>query len=84
MAAARGADVLAIDAAEQWWSGSGARAEVAHGRVRAEVMDGTALGFPDAAFDAALSVFGVILFPDAAAACRDAPRARARRPRRRR
>ena len=34
--------------------------------VEAEVMDGQALAFPDSSFDAALSVFGVILFPDAA------------------
>ena len=34
-------------------------------RVDARVMDGQALDFSDAAFDAALSIFGVILFPDA-------------------
>ena len=31
-----------------------------------DAMDGEALDFPAASFDAALSVFGVILFPDAA------------------
>jgi SAM-dependent methyltransferase len=66
MAAARGADVLAIDAAEQMVMRIRARAKgVAHGRVRAEVMDGTALGLPAAGFDAAVSVLGVILFADA-------------------
>jgi SAM-dependent methyltransferase len=35
------------------------------GRVRAAVMDGMALGLPDGSFDAAISVFGVILFPRA-------------------
>jgi ubiquinone/menaquinone biosynthesis C-methylase UbiE len=35
--------------------------------IDAQVMDGQHLAFPDASFDAALSVFGVILFPDAAA-----------------
>jgi ubiquinone/menaquinone biosynthesis C-methylase UbiE len=34
-------------------------------RLQAAVMDGQALTFPDNSFDAALSVFGVILFPDA-------------------
>jgi ubiquinone/menaquinone biosynthesis C-methylase UbiE len=34
-------------------------------RIRAAVMDGQALTFADATFDAAISVFGVILFPDA-------------------
>jgi ubiquinone/menaquinone biosynthesis C-methylase UbiE len=33
--------------------------------VEAQVMDGQALTFPSASFDATLSVFGVILFPDA-------------------
>jgi ubiquinone/menaquinone biosynthesis C-methylase UbiE len=34
--------------------------------VLALAMDGTALGLPDDAFDAALSSFGVVLLPDAA------------------
>ena len=66
MAAARGADVLAIDAAEQMVMRIRARAQqLARGRVRAEVMDGTALRVPPASFDAAVSVLGVILFADA-------------------
>ena len=36
----------------------------ASGRIDAEIMDGMALTLPDASFDAAISVFGVILFPD--------------------
>jgi SAM-dependent methyltransferase len=68
LAAARGADVLAIDASPHMVeriAGRASRAVVGAGRVRAETMDGTALALPDGGFDAALSVFGVILFPDA-------------------
>jgi SAM-dependent methyltransferase len=68
MAAALGADVLAVDAAEQMVARIRERADdaaLAPGRIRAEVMDGTALALPAARFDAALSVFGVILFADA-------------------
>jgi ubiquinone/menaquinone biosynthesis C-methylase UbiE len=32
--------------------------------VEARVMDGQALDLPDARFDAAFSIFGVIMFPD--------------------
>jgi SAM-dependent methyltransferase len=80
IAAARGLDVLAIDASPQMAARIAARANGAAGgpgraasspdfgidlgRVRAEIMDGTALGMPDGSFDAAISVFGVILFPD--------------------
>src|SRR3979409_511053 len=32
--------------------------------VEARVMDGQALDLPDASFDAAFSIFGVIMFPD--------------------
>lgn len=66
MAAARGANVLAIDAAEQMVGRIRVRANgLAPSRVRAEVMDGTALRLPSASFDAAISVLGVILFADA-------------------
>jgi SAM-dependent methyltransferase len=66
MAAARGADVLAIDAAEQMVMRIRARAnELVRGRVRAEVMDGMALRLPPASFEAAISMFGLILFADA-------------------
>ena len=43
-------------------------------RVRAGVMDGTALALPNASFDKAISVFGVILFPDAVAGLREIAR----------
>jgi SAM-dependent methyltransferase len=46
----------------------------ADARLRAEVMDGTALGLPGESFDAAISVFGVILFPDAGAGMREIAR----------
>lgn len=76
LAAQRGADVLAVDAsramAERIRERAG-RSQLAR-RVRAEVMDGMALGLPDASFDAALSVFGVILFPDAALGMREIAR----------
>jgi SAM-dependent methyltransferase len=77
MAAARGADVLAVDASQQMANRIRARAEehsVASGRVRAEAMDGMALALPDASFDAAISVFGVILFPDAGLGMREIAR----------
>jgi len=68
MAAACGADVVAIDASPHMVARIIARANGAPGiagRVHADVMDGMALGLPDGSFDAAISVFGVILFPDA-------------------
>ena len=68
IAAARSIDVLAIDASRQMAARIVARANSAAskaGRVRAEIMDGTALDLPDGSFDAAISVLGVILFPDA-------------------
>src|SRR5712691_7919861 len=68
MAAAGGADVVAIDASPHMVARIIARANGAPGiasRVHADVMDGMALGLSDGSFDAAISVFGVILFPDA-------------------
>jgi SAM-dependent methyltransferase len=67
IAAARGSDVAAIDASPQMVARIVARASDAGlaGRVHADVIDGMALGLPDASFDAAISVFGVILFSDA-------------------
>jgi len=81
IAARRGLNVLAIDASPKMISrirertsdvgiGSGA----ASGRVRAACMDGTALAVSDASFAAALSVFGIVLFPDAAAGMREIAR----------
>jgi SAM-dependent methyltransferase len=77
MAAATGADVLAVDASPKMVARIRARTmcERAYaGRVRAEVMDGMALALADASFDAALSVFGVILFPDAGRGMREIAR----------
>jgi len=68
LAAARGIDVAAIDASRGMVVRIAARVNAAAGiagRVRAHVMDGMALGFPDGSFDGAISVFGVVLFPDA-------------------
>jgi SAM-dependent methyltransferase len=60
-----GAVVTAIDGSVGMIDRVRARA-VTHGiAIDARVMDGMALDFPDNAFDAALSVLGVILFPDA-------------------
>jgi SAM-dependent methyltransferase len=76
IAASRNVDVLAVDASprmvariEERWTAKGRC-----GRVRAEVMDGMALTLPDASFDAAISVFGIILFPDPAAGMREVTR----------
>jgi SAM-dependent methyltransferase len=70
MLAARGASVLAVDAAPQMVARIRARLRARPDldpRVRAEIMDGAALDVADATMDAALSVFGVVLFPDALA-----------------
>ena len=61
-AAQRGAQVTAVDASPRM----AARIRERAPEVTARVMDGTALELPDGAFDAALSCFGVVLFPDAA------------------
>lgn len=76
-AAASGAEVLAVDAAEGMIRRIRERAKdvlPGAGAIRAEVMDGMALDVPDAAFDAAVSVFGVILFPDAGLGMREIAR----------
>lgn len=68
IAAAQGVDVMAVDASPQMVARIAARAnggQAPVGRVRAGVMDGMALSLPDGSFDGAISVFGVILFPDA-------------------
>jgi SAM-dependent methyltransferase len=72
LAAARtGADVTAID----FSAGMVARVG-AHGlpNIEARQMDGQALDLPDAAFDATVSVFGVMLFPDWRAGLRELAR----------
>ncbi len=62
-----GAVVTATDASPRMIDRVRRRAGAAGLAVDARVMDGTALGFPDGVFDAALSVLGVILLPDAVA-----------------
>ena len=66
-----GAHTTAIDASAGMIARLRRRAAAAGLAVDARVMDGMVLGLPDAAFDAALSVFGVILFPDAAKGLRE-------------
>ena len=75
-------DVLAIDASQNMAARIRARAnesgfasDARRGQVRAACMDGTALAVTDASFDAALSVFGIVLFPDAALGMREIARA---------
>ena len=65
MLAERGLAPTAIDASAAMVARIAERARAQNRSIDAEVMDGQALRFPDATFDAALSVFGVVLFPDA-------------------
>ena len=59
-----GAAVTAIDGSPAMVERMRARARQCQLPLDARLMDGMALDYPDEAFDAALSVFGVILFPD--------------------
>jgi SAM-dependent methyltransferase len=70
-AAAAGAEVLAVDFAQGMVDLLGRR--FAADRIRGAVrrMDGQALELPDASFDAAGSMFGLIFFPDMAAGARE-------------
>jgi ubiquinone/menaquinone biosynthesis C-methylase UbiE len=63
--AEQGLQVTATDASPRMVERLLARAAERNLPVEARPMDGQALQFEDAAFDAALSVLGVILFPDA-------------------
>jgi SAM-dependent methyltransferase len=76
LAARFGVDVLAVDASPRMVSRILERAAEARigERLRAKVMDGTALALPDASVDSAISTFGVVLFPDAAAGMREIAR----------
>ena len=77
LAQSRGIDVLAVDAATRMVERTRARADAAGARparIRAEIMDGAALTLPDDSFDAAISVFGVVLLPDAEAGLREMAR----------
>jgi ubiquinone/menaquinone biosynthesis C-methylase UbiE len=70
-AARKGAEVLAID-----FSSGMVERVLSHGvpNVAAKQMDGQALDLPDASFDAVMSVFGVMLFPDWRAGLREMAR----------
>lgn len=70
----RGARVVAVDAAPMMVARCKERAEVEGLQLDAQAMDGNRLGFPNASFDAGLSIFGVILFPDAEAGLRELAR----------
>lgn len=74
MAARAGAEVLAIDAAPGMASRIGARAAESGLPVRAAAMDAQRLGLRDSGFDAALSIFGIILCPDPVLALREMAR----------
>ena len=63
--ARRGHRVTAIDASSAMVERTKERASAMGLTIEALAMDGQNLTFPDARFDAALSVLGVILFPDA-------------------
>ena len=67
IAGGRSTEVTAVDASPGMVARIAARARDAGigSRVHAKVMDGTALTLPDDGFDAALSVFGVVLFANA-------------------
>jgi SAM-dependent methyltransferase len=63
--ARRGHTVIAIDASTAMVARIRERATASGLMIEALTMDGQALQFSDASFEAALSVLGVILFPDA-------------------
>ena len=63
--ARRGHKVTAIDASAAMVARTEERAQANGLAIEALAMDGQDLAFPDASFDAAISVLGVILFPDA-------------------
>ncbi len=71
MAAGLGATVTAVDASPSMARRIEERATSEGVPVAARPMDGAALKFPNGSFDAALSVFGIILFPDPAGALRE-------------
>lgn len=75
VAAQRGAEVTAVDFSAEMIAQLRARA-AARGvaSVRAVIGDGEALQLPDAAFDAAFSLFGVIFFHDRARGLRELAR----------
>jgi SAM-dependent methyltransferase len=71
----RGAEVMATDFAAGMVELLARRAaEAGHADVRVEVMDGQALDLPDATFDVAISMLGLIFFPDIGAGVRELAR----------
>ena len=64
--AAQGLKVTAVDASPQMVARIIDRAAERNVTIDAQTMDGHDLGFPDATFDGALSVLGIILFHDPA------------------
>lgn len=77
IAAARGgARVVATDFSQVMVDQVAARAQAEGlaGRVEARVMDGQALDLPDDSFDAAFSMFGLMIFPDRAAGFKEVHR----------
>jgi SAM-dependent methyltransferase len=73
----RGIDVVAIDASVEMVKRIRLRACRAGSdgvRITANVMDGRALALPSGIFDAAISIFGVVLFPDAERGVREMAR----------
>ncbi len=72
LAARRGAKVLATDFAPEMVRRLEARAaRDGIAGIETRVMDGQRLDLPDASFDAAASVFGLIFFPDRGAGLRE-------------
>jgi len=63
--ARRGHRVTAIDASLAMVARTKQRASATGLMIEALTMDGEDLAFPEASFDAAISVLGIILFPDA-------------------
>ena len=72
--ARQGADGLAIDHSDAMTERIRERAASGGTRVRAETMDGQQLALPDASFDAGISVFGMMMFPDHEAGLRELAR----------
>ena len=73
-AASRGATVTAVDFAPGMVEVARRRLEEVGPGSTAEVMDGEHLDLPDSSFDAGLSMFGLMFFPDRAAGLRELAR----------
>lgn len=69
-----GAIVSAVDFSPSMVARIAQRASKEGIRIDARAMDAMRLGYDDGVFDAAISVFGVVLVPDAAAAVREMAR----------